>query len=339
MKETSISLSDLVRRILLRWKAVILWMVIFAVLMDGVYYVRATRSSAQTVQESADPAGTYLARIAELQKPLTDREIAEVQLAVDAYSELMERYQEGDYADLDDLRLAWYSLYGVMTEDQLAYYDALLDGTYEGLADGSVESTPTDVARVQPRVISVRYVGLGLLIGLLFAIIVIAIADVFGRKLRVKEDLVEVYDIPLLGCLDGTPRKLLSGPVCRGINRAFFRRDAKYSEEERLRMIAAGIRLAVEKGEMRIVYLTGTAGDPESEQRMAAIAEQLQGGAAQVAYGKSVVYDPESLEALTAADGAVFVERVDGSTYEDIAKEVAACERYEVPIIGGIVIR
>ncbi len=354
MNETSIDLVDLIRRILLRWKAILLWMVIFAVLLDGFYYVRAVRANVQTVQEEADSTGAYAARVAELEAELSAHEIAEVETALTVYGELMTNYREGQYAELDDLRAAWENLYAMFSTEQKEYYDAVLDAAFE---DGTIGETEADAPEVISgeddmaagadtaggstvrRLISRRYVALGLLIGLLFVIVAIAIAYVFGRKLRIKEDITEVYDIPLLGFLDGPSIKLLSGPVCRGINRAFTHGEAKFTAEERMQMMVAGIRLAAEKAKMKNLYLTGAAnGEAEAKVREE-LAARLTAAGFTVGTGKSVVYDPESLETMTGADGVILVEHVDASTYEDMAKEAELCRRYEVPVIGGIVIR
>ncbi len=506
MNETNIDLVDLLRRILLRWKAIILWMVIFAVLLDGFYYVRAVRANAQPAQaEDADEAEEeeILLSLAEMEEALTSREITEAKTAVEAYGVLFEQYQEaiaynessvkmqldahrvptatlqfavesvepmqvyalnaaaeetcdevavlfcGDedpalirdlitvsvametneefevetgsttvtssnrmgrvmftvmaadeetalsmvdalenaweqridelqtsydelnltllqkrcrtqandellsfqntqYTNMNTLRTAMNNLTTGMTQEQLDYYHALLDNVYQDMPEAdaevgaSAEEDETDIAMEEtgrPRLISKRYVVLGLLVGLLFAIVVIAIAYVFGRKLRVKEDVTEVYGIPLLGFLDGPSIKLLSGPVCRGINRAFTHGETKFTAEERTQMIVAGIRLAAEKGKMKKLYLTGAANDETGASVRDQLAEQLAAAGIHVSTGKSMVYDPMSLEQMTETDGVVFVERVDGSAYEDMAKEKELCERYEVPVIGGVVIR
>ncbi len=499
MKETSIDLVDLIRRILLRWKAIVIWMIIFAVLMDGFYYIRAVRSasrSADTEVEEEKNAG----KIEEYEQTLTEQEITDAHTAARAYGQMYENYQqtleycensikmqlnagsvsvatlrfyveqdvsdsgnfdavtaiadllaasakEGDVCDkiidtlgwdteasyvyelispsvgndaavekenvvsevlegqlviveilapdeesaiamsgiiretiedeaadlqstfgtfsiglvqehytvkekddlmsdqqskfssLNTLRTAMNNLSNNFSTDQKEYYNLLISGvTVEQAADVDTEETETAVA-AKPKLISRRYVALGLLIGLVLVIVCVAIGYVFRRKLRVKEDVEELYHIPLLGFLEASERRRLNGPVCRGINRLFFRRDSKYSAGERTQIICAGIRLAAEKAGMKSIYITGSAGDAESEQLMSQLAEQLKDSVESISYGKSVVYDPESLKRLTDSDGVVLVERTDESAYADIERETELCGTYDVAVIGGIVIR
>ncbi len=503
MKETSIDLVDLVRRILLRWKAIIIWMIIFAVLMDGFYYFRAVRAASHSEDTEAaeeEDAG----KIEEYEQTLSEREITDAHTAARAYGQMYENYQQtlaycensikmqlnansvptvkllyyieqdtsvseaknntnaivdsimeivkggavcgqirealdwdvetsyinelistsagtdsdidigedqesvdalirqnktmvitlqapdeesaetmaeiicdaieqeipdiqdssgtfsiellqeqyaeradsdlrsfqqSEYSSLNTLRTAMNNLSNNFSTDQKEYYNILISGvTVEQAADVDKEEAEI-VASARPKLISRRYVALGLLIGLVLVIVCVAFGYVCRRKLRVKEDVEELYHIPLLGFLEATEKRRLNGPVCRGINRLFFRRDAKYSAEERTRMICAGIRLAAEKAGMKSIYITGSAGDAESEQLMAQLVEQLKDSVESISYGKSVVYDPESLERLTDSDGVVLVERTDESTYADIERETELCGTYDVALIGGIVIR
>ena len=57
-----------------------------------------------------------------------------------------------------------------------------------------------------------------------------------------------------------------------------------------------------------------------------------------ICQGKSVVYDPESLERMVSADGVVLVEMVDASPYADIQKELELCKMYKIPVIGSVVL-
>ncbi len=499
MKETSIDLIDLIRRILLRWKAIVIWMIIFAFLIDGIYYIRALRATSGTEETTA--AKETQDAFAEYEQGLSEREIMEVQVAVQAYTEMYQNYletleycensirmqldansvstatllyyieasasdsetgvstneiidvlnataqsedvcsqildglnwdtetayiqelimisadedidvnaeeysgerdltitvmapdeesavimaeiirtavekeasglqetigefdmeliqdqyaqkadrdlladQQNKYSGLNTLRTALNNLANSMSDEQKEYYYALLDGTVTNQAVEDKGETETEISTAvvspaQPKLISGRYVVIGLLVGLVLVIICVMIGYVCKGKLRVKEDIEELYHIPLLGFFEATERTRLKGPVCRGINRFFYRRDAKYSVEERTRMICASIRLAAEKAGMESIYLTGTGENPQSEQLMAQIAEQLKESIQSVSYGRSIIYDPESLERMTTADGVVLVECVDVSAYADMERETELCSTYDAPIIGGIVIR
>lgn len=93
MKETSIDLVDLTRRIMLRWKAIVICMIICAVLVDGYYYVRTARSASpaeDTVISGDEKADIF----AEYEQKLSDHEIKEVQTAARAYAQMYRDFQD-----------------------------------------------------------------------------------------------------------------------------------------------------------------------------------------------------------------------------------------------------
>ena len=51
-----------------------------------------------------------------------------------------------------------------------------------------------------------------------------------------------------------------------------------------------------------------------------------------------MIYDPNSLQCMVGADGVVLFERMDHSPYAEIEKELEICKRYNVPVIGCVVI-
>ncbi len=240
-------------------------------------------------------------------------------------------YQENKLSGLNTLRNAINNLMNNLSDDQLEYYYALID---DGMADPEDEFVEEEIPAEEPAVVSspkvlnIRYILLGLFLGLVAACAWILLRYILAPNLRVKDDLEEVYHFPLLGSLPAGDKK------------SFLNRDAgdKYTPEERMEMICAGIRIAAEKENMRSVYLTGTAGDDESKQVIEKIQESLQGQGVTVSSGRSVVCDPASLEAMTASDGVVFVERIDHSPYADMKKETEFCDMYHIPVIGAVVI-
>ncbi len=234
-------------------------------------------------------------------------------------------YQDNRYSALNTLRGAINSLTSGMTDDQKEYYYTLIsyniaeNGEEEEFApEGETEEEETAVSA--PGIIRWRFIILGLFLGVVLACGYIFLRYIFSKNLRVKDDLEDAFHIPTLGYIP------LKG------------KRQRFTREERMEMICAGIRIAVQKADLKSIYLTGTAGDGESEKVMEQMQEALADCGAQVSSGRDVACDPASLEQMTASDGVVFVERVDRSPYADIQKEVGLCQMYNVPVIGSVVI-
>lgn len=103
-------------------------------------------------------------------------------------------------------------------------------------------------------------------------------------------------------------------------------------------MICTDIKLAVKKAGIKNIFLTGVCGDAQTEELKKLFEDKLKTAMEEVSCGKSVVYNPDALERLAEAGGVVLFERVDVSAYSDIAKELELCKRYEIPVIGCVVV-
>ncbi len=239
-------------------------------------------------------------------------------------------YQVNQLSGLNKLRNTITNITSSFSDDQLEYYFALISNGMADLDDDLTEEEllTEDAAASSPKIFNIRYILLGLFLGLVAACAWILLRYILAPNLRVKDDLEEVYHFPMLGSLPD------------GDQKGFLRGDAqnKYTPKERMEMICSGIQIAAEKGNMQSVYLTGTAGDEESKQVMEQIQTSMQGQDVKISWGRSVACDPASLEAMTSADGVVFVEQIDHSPYADIQKEAEFCEMYHVPVIGAVVI-
>lgn len=251
--------------------------------------------------------------------------------------------QQTQVTSLNNIKSAMNNITSTLTDEQKEYYTALLDQETASRmeedpeAEEETESAPAVIP--QAKVISLKYMVLGAFVGAFLACCFIAFRYLIAGALRVKEDLEEVFKTPLLGSLTVTDvgHRFL-GQIDGWIVSLFAGRRPKFSEEERIEMICAGIRIAAQKADMQSVYLTSACHDEKSEQIRELLCDKLQGEVKTIAHGKSVVYDPESLERMVASDGVVLVEMVDASLYADLQKELELCKMYKIPVIGSVVL-
>ena len=97
-EETTIDLMDLLRRCLEKWKFILLWMLIGAVLVNCAGAAKSVleRKNAQTQlqQEEKDDETALLSALKEAKDKLTDREADDVETAFSLYKEYQAAYEK-----------------------------------------------------------------------------------------------------------------------------------------------------------------------------------------------------------------------------------------------------
>lgn len=209
----------------------------------------------------------------------------------------------------------------------------------EQIAAGGPKEGEKEIVVPAVQWVSVTNIVLGAFVGAFVVCGFVAVPYLVSGKLRTKGDLKDAYGVTLLGSVRKTKiKKRVFNQVDHWLEKVFYPKKKGFSEENRIEMICTDIKLAAKRGQMKTLYLTGAADDKESKELMDMLSEKLEESLSKVSYGKSVVYDSESLENLVEADGVVLVERVDASGYVDIERELEFCKRYEIPVIGCVVV-
>jgi len=180
---------------------------------------------------------------------------------------------------------------------------------------------------------------LGLMLGAVIVIVFQFIKYMMISKLRVTSDLAEAFHVPVLGTLRlSFGGKGKQSKIDVKINKLFLTGETHLSNEQQSKMICTDIKLAAQKENLRSIYLTGAVDDKHMDRLKAKFVDNLKDLLPQVQWGKSPVCNPESLENLVAADGVVLFEKIDSSNYCDIQKVLEYCKRYNIPVIGCVVI-
>lgn len=260
----------------------------------------------------------------------------EISLVDEAYSEyansslLTEQRQQT--IDYNNQLASMSGLSSGLTEEQKQYYDALLEEEPENeAAEETVDAAGGYLSK--------KYIVLGAFAGIFLVCCYVACQYLLSARLRVKEDLEECFGVTNLGVIPGSrkKRKILDC-IDRWIISKLGENAGQFSEEERIRMICAGISIGAKKSGMKSVYLTGVCNDESCGQMKKVLCDKMRGNVDEVQCGKSIVYDPESLESLVSSDGVVLVEKINGSRYDELKKEIEVCRQNQVKIIGSVIL-
>ncbi|MDO4169124.1 MAG: hypothetical protein Q4D45_04410 [Lachnospiraceae bacterium] len=223
-------------------------------------------------------------------------------------------------------------------DNQKNYYRALIDS--ESITDTvqiNEESNNSEEIKSKIDFISKKYILLGLIVGAFLACCYYAFLYIMDSGLHTMSEITDCFGISLLGELD--TKNDQKSKIDNYIYRLFEGNKPIFSHNERMNMICAGIKIAVDQGKMSSLHITGTANTEDVNSVKNKLLELLKDMNVKITVGKSVAYDPISLEQLSSADGTVFVEQLNKSPYDDIEQEMEVCKKYDVKVIGSIILK
>ena len=171
--------------------------------------------------------------------------------------------------------------------------------------------------------ISVKYLLIGLILGLVVACGYIAVRYVMSSKLRTVGDLESGFGLTVLGCVTEQNKSKL-----------FRSSYDAYSKEEQVELIAANVKVLMERQDKQKVFLTGDSATERCREVIELVAQSLNDKGLTCTTGASVAYDVDSINKIADADAVVLVEQIDVSRYDAIKKEKELCAECKIPVLG-----
>lgn len=334
-KERQLYLKDLIVNILVRWKFLLIMMIVFGLFMEGYYYMNVRQPAGET--SKTDQKAT----IEQTEKALTrfEKERADVSVQLyhtymDAYAEMTEYMEQDDPEILEtksillmhliDTGNKWNTMYNGFSEKQKAYVDAVLAAEYD---EKEQDVTGEEIVKVSA--FSKKYTLLGMIFGIFIAVCWIAFRYATAGTLYCEREAKEYHGLQVLGQVDIRPGRSEMGKKIRGLTNCGY--------EEQFGLISAAVDLIVKKNEIRRVLVVGSY--PSSW--ISKIAEDLTVELKEIDFesGKSILTDPASIEMLAKTDAVIIVETIQKSKTTDITCEINICKANDVPVIGAIVLQ
>ena len=235
-----------------------------------------------------------------------------------------------------------------LTDDQKTYFYALLSSKKDitpGLplevnVSQSDSLDPSTLVVPVPKLINTKYILVGAFIGLFVVCVYIILVSILGKRLLTGEEIELMYSLRQIGIWRLTDEsKGIFKWIDKWLIKLLDSKGEQFNSEESLKMIAAGIRISSEKNNWKKIYITSTANSDLSQDAIAKLVEVLKDKIENVSCGKSICYDPESLEAISDADACVLIEQVDVSKLDEIKTEYNLCNSYNIPVIGYVTIK
>ena len=286
----------------------------------------------------------------------------------EGYSSILLGKQRDHNEELISIEKTMQQIPSAMDANQKAYYKALLNEVKneningesvdpsviagrELIEEQKVDSNTNEgeseheqsIVMVQSRVISKKYLLMGLLAGVLISFCAWGLFYILSPTLKTKNELKTVFGLSELGMIiNGDKYKKVFGRVDKFIDLLFMKNDMSLTQSECMDIISLAICLRIKNEDLKNLYIISTKDDNKLEvirnDLIQSIAREIENeGFCSVATGASPLINVDSLKALTSADSVILVEGIGISRYEEIGRLLEACEKYDVGVLGTVV--
>ena len=153
------------------------------------------------------------------------------------------------------------------------------------------------------------------------------------------DNLTDLFGMVQLGIVPAKEnRKKFLGFVDGWILAIRNRNKRKFTVEEAEEIVAVAIKIAVKKSEGKEVCLVGCDVKRQTNDICKNIQSILEKEDIKVKFLDNVLYNAEEMEKLENVSYAVLVEKTDSTMYDEVAKELELLERYNINVLGGILV-
>lgn len=242
-----------------------------------------------------------------------------------------------DYGNqVSNLRSGIASAKAGFTADQAKYYDLLT--WEEGMDEAEIVQKDTveeQAVAVSPSV-SKKYILLGVV---LFAFVyagILFLVYIFNSKLRVSDELQNLYHIPQIGVVVKDSKKKFILDKWVDDLRRYGKR--KFDAEQSMELAFAAVKIAAVKNKLNTICLMGCNLEAGAGSVCENLKTALEKEGINVTVLDNVLYNAESMEKVEAMTGVVLVEKAGSTLYNEVANELALLKRQDITVLGGIIV-
>lgn len=242
-----------------------------------------------------------------------------------------------DYGNqVSNLRSGIASAKAGFTADQAKYYDLLT--WEEGMDEAGIVQKDTveeQAVAVSPSV-SKKYILLGVV---LFAFVyagILFLVYIFNSKLRVSDELQNLYHIPQIGVVVKDSKKKFILDKWVDDLRHYGKR--KFDAEQSMELAFVAVKIAAVKNKLNTICLMGCNLEAGAGSVCENLKTALEKEGINVTVLDNVLYNAESMEKVEAMTGAVLVEKAGSTLYNEVANELALLKRQDITVLGGIIV-
>lgn len=187
------------------------------------------------------------------------------------------------------------------------------------------------------QIVNVSNIVIGGIAGAFIVALVPACGYLMSKRLRFEDDLVDLFDLHTIANYPKHQRLCKKdSKLDQKIFYAFWKDENVVSDKDRMNLAVTDCVMSMaQKGYKSVCFISSLSDDL---QYVNEIVEKLSQIVKTCVLEKSITSSAKSLQTIPQYDCVVLVEKVDVSLYEDIIRELEYCDRFNVPVLGSIVV-
>lgn len=218
-----------------------------------------------------------------------------------------------------------------LSDVELQYYDLLVSD------EKAEEKSAPETASVPG--ISIKYVILGMAMAVFLYAFILLMSYIFTAKVRSTDNLQELYNIPQLGMIPANKKhKKIFDFVDKWILSLRNHNKRQFAPEEALGLASVAIKMSAGKESLSEICVVGCGLKERSLDVCEKIKAQLREENIHVNILNNVLYDAQAMGELEKEKGAVLVEGVGSTLYQEITEELEILNRQGIRVLGGILV-
>lgn len=222
------------------------------------------------------------------------------------------------------------------TENQKQYYALLMkESGLENTTDIEQNDMEEKKVTTSPTV-SKKYIVLGAVLFAFAYVAILGIGYIVNNKIRINDGLQNLYGIPQIGVVVKNSKKKLF--LDRWINSLRHYGKREFTAEQSMELALAAVKIAAAKNGLNSICLMGCNLGAGADKVCEDIKTALEKEGISVMILNNVLYDAEAMEKLVTAQGAVLVETIGSTLYNEIVEELELLKRQEIVVLGGITV-
>lgn len=246
--------------------------------------------------------------------------------------EELRSYQQKYMTDLYNLGITLEGIKNSISADKQEYFNALVEN-YKGKE--IIKNEDKQSEKIQIDYINIKYIFLGLILGLLGACVVIICPCIFGDRLQTAEELTDYFDVSILGKYIEDENKKSKTEIL--VDKILDKNKIKLTKQDNLEVICNQILLAINKYNIRHLHIIRDTNVLNEEFENEFI-QRMNDKCEYITFGNSVLEDPNSLKELISTDGVIMLSSLKNLNLSHCEKEIELIKKYDVEIIGAVIV-
>ena len=223
------------------------------------------------------------------------------------------------------------------SEGQKQYYTLLMkENGLEDITDVEQDDMEEEQPVTASPAASKKYVVLGAVLFAFVYAVILCMGYIFNSRIRVNDELQDLYGIPQIGLVVKDSKKKMFLDKWISNLRHYGKRE--FTAEQSMELAFTALKIAAVKNGLNNVCLLGCNLSAGADKVCESLKDVLEKEGITVTILNNVLYDAEAMEKLGTVKGAVLVEKVGSTLYNEITGELELLKRQEIVVLGGITV-